>query len=177
LRGRSGSAILVVDNAIVQDTGHGDTGAGEVRVEVQAGTHLGASRRLIGVTSEEAEDVVAATVAGLDDQAEIGGEGTVVGEAGGLVVRVRGRKVIGQLAGALLDLALVVGLGIVLVLLGENLGLVDGQDAADKSAVRDSAERVARGADFPVDLEASPESLVVKGFEPLLVNPGVLGRM
>lgn len=160
LGGGGGGAILVVDEAVVEDTGHGDTGTGEVGVEVKAGANGSASGRLIGIAGKEGEDVVAATVAGLDNQAEIGRKGTVVGETGGLIVLVGIGEVVGKLAGALLDLALVVGLGVVLVLFGKSLGLIDGQDGADKSAVGDSAERVARGADLTVHLETSAKTAV-----------------
>lgn len=107
------------------------TGTGEVRVEVHAFGDGSTSGRLIGVTSEQVEDVVAATVTALGDQAEIGGKSTSVGGTSGLLVGVGSGNVIGELAGALLDVALVVGLGVVLVLLGEGLHLVDGVHGTD----------------------------------------------
>jgi hypothetical protein len=36
LRGGGGGAVLVLDKAVVENTGHGDTSTGEVRVEVEA---------------------------------------------------------------------------------------------------------------------------------------------
>jgi hypothetical protein len=135
-------------------------------------------------------------VAGLDDQAQIRREGTVVGESGSLLVLVRGRKVVGKLSGAQLDITLLIGLAGVLVRLGELLGLIDSEDGTNEASVRDSLERVARGTDFLVDLETTAEArmkvnklaaigseelkggslrLVIVGLEPLLVNPGVLG--
>ena len=114
-------------------------------------------------------------MSGLGDERKIRGQGTVVGGAGGLVVLVRAGAVVGKLAGALLDLTLVVGLGVVLVLLGKGLGLVDGHHGADKCAPRDTLEGVARGADLTVDLETTAESGVVEGLEELLVLPWVGG--
>lgn len=166
-------AILVLDKAVVENTGHGDTGTGEVGVEVEAGLNNGARRRLLRVTSQKREDVVAATVAGLGDERKIRGQGTVVGGTAGLVVLVRAGDVVGKLAGALLDLTLVVGLSVVLVLLGKGLGLVDGHHSTDKRAPRDALEGVARGADLAVDLETATESGVVESLEELLVLPGV----
>lgn len=63
---------------------------------------------------------------GLDDQAQIRGEGTAVHRTSSLLVLVGAGDVIRQLARSLLDLALVVGLGVVLVFFGHGLHLVDG---------------------------------------------------
>ena len=159
LRRRRGCLVLVVDQAVVEHTGHGDTGTGEVGVEVKTLANLRTRRGFLGVAGQQREDVVAAAVTGLDDQAQIRGQSTVVGKPSGLVVLVRIRDVVRQLSGSLLDLALVVGLGIVLVLLGQRLGLIDGQDRTDESSVRDSAERVACRADLSVDLETTAKSI------------------
>lgn len=72
-----------------------------------------------------------------------------------MVILVGRRKVVGELAGPLLNVALVVGFRVVLILLREGLRLVDRQDGADKAAVRYSAERVAGRTDFAVDLETA----------------------
>lgn len=177
LRGGGSGAVLVLDKAVVKDTSHGNTGTGEVRVEVEARGDDGASRGLLRVTGKKGEDVVAATVSGLGDERKIRGQSTVVGGAGSLVVLVGVGDVVGKLAGALLDLALIVGLGVVLVLLSKGLGLVDGHHGADKCAPWDTGERVARGADLAVDLETTAESGVVEGLEVLLVLPRVGGGM
>lgn len=174
LGGGGGGAVLVLNETVVENAGHGDTGTGEVRVEVQTRGDNGARRRLLRVTSEKREDVVAATVTGLGDERKIRGQSTVVGGAAGLVVLVGAGDVVGKLAGALLDLALVVGLGVVLVLLGKGLGLVDGHHGTDKRAPRDALQGVARGADLAVDLETAAESGVVEGLEVLLVLPRVV---
>lgn len=175
LRGGGRGAVLVLDKAVVKNTGHGDTGTGEVRVEVEARGNDSAGRRLLRVTGQKGEDVVAATVSGLGNERKIRGQSTVVGGAGSLVVLVRVGNVVGKLAGALLDLTLVVGLGVVLVLLSKGLGLVDSHHGADKCAPWDTGERVARGADLTVDLETTAESGVVEGLEVLLVLPRVGG--
>lgn len=133
---------------------------------------------------------------GLDDKRQIRGESTIVGKSSSLLVLVGRQHVIGQLSGAHLDLALLIGLTGVLVLLGKGLGLVDGQDGANKSSVGDSAEGVAGLADLLINLETTAETmrgsvirhgvfyriggilrLVVEGLEPLVVNPRVLGSV
>jgi hypothetical protein len=98
-------------------------------------------------------------VTGLDHEGQVRRQSTIVGSASSFVVLVGGGKVVGQLAGTLLDLAFVVRLGVVLVFFGEGLGFVDGEDCADKGAVGDSRERVAGGADFAVNLETSAETV------------------
>lgn len=108
------------------------TGTGEVGVEVHALGNAGTGGSLIRVTGEQVEDVVATTVTTLDDQAQIRGQSTTVGGTGSLVVLVRSGNVVGELSGALLDLTLVVGLGVVLVLLGHSLHLIDGVHDTDE---------------------------------------------
>jgi hypothetical protein len=171
------SSVLVLDETVVENTSHRNTSAGEVRVEVEARGNDGAGGRLLGVTSQKGEDVVAATVTGLGDERKIRGQGTIVGGAGSLVVLVGIGNVVGKLAGALLELALVVGLSVVLVLLGKSLGLVDGHHGTDKCAPWDTRQRVARGANLTVDLETTAESGVVEGLEVLLVLPRVGGSV
>lgn len=134
------------------------TGTGEVGVEVHALGDSGTSGGLVRVTSQQTENVVATTVTSLDDQAQIGGQSTGVGGTSGLVVLVGSRDIIGELSGALLDLALVVGLGVVLVLLGHGLHLIDGVHNTDERAPWDTSQGVAAGADFTVDLETTAET-------------------
>lgn len=98
-------------------------------------------------------------MASLDNQTQIRGKSTVVGSTGSLVVLVRSGDVVGELSRALLDITLVVGLAVILVLFGKGLGLIDGEDGADKSSVGDTAERVARGANLLVDLETTAEAI------------------
>jgi hypothetical protein len=136
-------------------------------------------------------------VTGLDNQAQIGGEGTVVGKTSSLLVLVRCRNVVGELTGAHLDLALLIGFAGVLVLFGESLGLVDGEDRSDKSTEGNTVQRVTAGANLTVNLETAAKTittlvshcwrsksgevcllrLVVKGLKPLLMDPGILGRV
>lgn len=135
------------------------TGTGEVGVEVHALGDGSTGGSLIRVTGEQGEDVVAATVTALGDQAQIGGQSTGVGGTGGLIVGVGGRDVVGELSGALLDVALAVGLGVVLVILGHGLHLVDGVHGADHAAPWDTGEGVAGGANLTVNLETTAEAL------------------
>ncbi len=97
----------------------------------------------------------------LDHQAQIRGQGAIVGRSGRLVVLVGGHDVIGELAGTLLDLAFVVGFGVVFVFFGHGFHFVDGVGDADEGAPGDAAEGVAGGADFAVNLEAAAEAVGV----------------
>lgn len=137
---------------------YGRTGAREVRVEVQPALDRRARRRFLGIPRQQAENVVAAAVPRLHHQAEIGRQGAVVGRPRRLVVLVRRRDVVAQFAGPLLDLAFVVGIGVVFVFFSYGFHLVDGVAGADEGAPGYAAEGVAGGTDFAVDLEAAAEA-------------------
>src|SRR5699024_9931984 len=107
---------------------------------------------------QKVEDVVAAAVTSLGNQAKVRGQSTAVGGTSSLLVLVGAGNVIRQLARALLDLALLVGLGIVLVLLGHGLHLIDGVHDTNERTPGDTGQRVAAGADFAVNLEATAEA-------------------
>lgn len=175
LGGGSRSAIVVLHKTVIQHTGHGNASTREVGVEVQARLHDSTGRRLIRVASQQGEDVVAATVAGLDHKRKIRRQSTIVGGAGGLVILVGRRQVVGKLAGTLLNLTLVVRLGVVLVLLGETLGLVHGHDVANQGPVGDTLERVAGSAHLTVDLETAAKRAMIVSLEGLLMLPWVFG--
>ena len=96
LAGSGGGAILVVDHPIKQLLGHSNGGTWEVRVVVKTWADLNSCRGF-AVAGEQGEDVVWASVAGLDDQAEIRGEGSVVGSASSIVVCVGWQEVVGEL--------------------------------------------------------------------------------
>ena len=134
------------------------TGTREVGVEVHALGDASTGRGLIGVTGQQAEHVVAATVTALDDQAQIRGQSTTVGGTSGLVVLVGRRDVVRKLSGALLDVTLVVGLGVVLVLLSHCLHLIDGVHDTDKRTPWDTGQGVAAGANFTVNLETTAQA-------------------
>lgn len=159
LRRRSGGLVLVLDQVVEQDTSHGDTGTREVGVEVEAGGYLGTSWGLVGVPGQQGEDVVGATVTSLDHQGQVWGQSTLVAGPSGLIVLVGSGEVVGELSGSLLDLALVIWLAVVLVLLGQGLGLVGGQNGTDEGSVGNSAKGVARRANFSVNLESSSEPI------------------
>ena len=114
------------------------TGARKVRVEVKAGRDNDARRWLLGISGQKTEDIVAAAVSGLDHQAQVGRESTVVGGTGCLVVLVRAGKVIRELARSLLDFALIIGLSIVFMILGQGLHFIDRMGATDKSSIGDT---------------------------------------
>lgn len=94
----------------------------------------------------------------LDDQTEIRRQGTTVGGTRSLLVLVGARHVVRQLSGTLLDLALVVGLSVVLVVFGHSLHLIDGVHHTNEGTPWHTVERVTAGAHFTVDLETTAES-------------------
>lgn len=69
---------------------------------------------------------------GFDDQTQVRRKGTVVGRSRRLVILVGRRNVIGELARALFNFAFIVGIGVVFVLFGYGVGLVDGMGIADQ---------------------------------------------
>jgi hypothetical protein len=94
----------------------------------------------------------------LDNQAQIGRKGTVVGSTSGLVVLVRSGYVVRKLSGTLLDFTLVVRLCVIFLFLGHGLHLVDGVHDTDKVTPWHTSEGVAAGADFTVNLETTAET-------------------
>lgn len=176
------------------------TSSREVRVEVQSRLNGGASRRLIRVAGQEVENVVATTVTSLDDQAEIRGQSTTIGSTSGLLVLISGWDIIGELSRAFLDFTLIIGFSVVLVFFGEGSHLISGVRDTNERTPWHTGQRVAAGADLTVDLETTAKAarginksmsktyhpktrdawhsrLVVKCLGPLLVLPGVLGRV
>jgi hypothetical protein len=99
------------------------------------------------------------TVASLDDQAKVGRKSALVRGTGGLLVGVRRRHVIRELARALEHLALVVGAIGVLDLLRQHLDLIRGVRDTDQITPGNAVERVTRGADLLVDEVTSPDAV------------------
>ena len=101
-----------------------------------------------------------ATVTSLGDERQVGRESTGVTRAGSLLVVVRAREVVRELAGALEHLSLVVRAVLVLDLLGHRLDLGDAVRDTDQVAPRDAVERVAGRAHLAVDLVATADTVV-----------------
>ena len=99
------------------------------------------------------------TVPSFDDQTQVGRERALVGGTGGLLIGIRRRHVIRELARALEHLALVIGAIGVLDLLRQYLDLVRGVRDADQITPGNAVERVARGADLLVDEVTSPDAV------------------
>ena len=97
-------------------------------------------------------------VASLDNQAEVGREGTGVARTGSLLIRVRGRHVVRELSGTLEHLAVVVRTVLVLDLLRHCARLVRGVRHTDEVAPCDAVEGVACRADLAVDLVPSADA-------------------
>ena len=75
LRGGRGSAVLVLDQAVKEHTGHSNLSTREEGVEVQALLDTD-TRRRVAVTGKERKDVVRTAVTGLDDQSKVRRDGT-----------------------------------------------------------------------------------------------------
>ena len=134
------------------------TSAREIRIEVQASLHRRSWWWFFRVSGQQVEDVIASPMSRLDNQAQIGRQGPIVGCSGRLVVLVRWRHVIAEFAGTLFNFALVVGLGVEFLFFGYGFHLVDGVGLADEGSVGDTTEGVAGGTDFAVNLEATAEA-------------------
>ena len=100
-----------------------------------------------------------ATVTSLGDERQVGRESTGVTRAGSLLVVVRAREVVRELAGALEHLSLVVRAVLVLDLLGHRLDLGDAVRDTDQVAPRDAVERVAGRAHLAVDLGTTADTV------------------
>lgn len=99
LRSSSGSTVIVLDETVEQDSGHGNTTTGEVGVVVHAFSNLDTSGG-VAVTGKQRVDVVGTAVSGLDDQRKIRGKGTSVTGTSGLLVGVGSGHVVGELTPA-----------------------------------------------------------------------------
>lgn len=91
----------------------------------------------------------------LDDQTEIWGQGTTVSGTRSLLVLVGARHVVRQLSRALLDFTLVVGIGVVLVIFGHRLHLIDGVHDTNERTPWHPVQRVTAGTNLTVDLETT----------------------
>ena len=100
----------------------------------------------------------------LDHQAQIWGQGSVVRCPRCFVVFVGWWNVVAQFAGTFLNLAFVVGFGVVFVFFGHGFHFVDRVGGADERSPGDAAEGVAGGTDFAIDLKAAAETGSVRGF-------------
>ena len=134
------------------------TSTWKIRIEVQPSRDSRPWWRLLRISCQQREDVIASSVSGLDHQAQIWWQCTIISRPGCLVVLIWWRDVIREFARPLLDLAFVVGLGIVLVFFGHRFHFVDCMRRANERAVGDSRKGVAGGADFAVYLEAAAEA-------------------
>ena len=170
----------------------------KIRIEVQTRLHRRPRRWFLGIPRNQTEDVIASTMPRLHHETEIWRQSTVVRRARRLVILVGRDHVVGELARAFLDFALVIGFGIIFVLFRHGFHLVDRVGYADEGAPGHARDGVAGGADFAVDLKAAAEAegtseevegeigmggglldwederLVVEGFVPFLMFPGVL---
>lgn len=95
---------------------------------------------------------------GLDDQAEVRREGTLVGGTCSLIIGVRTRQVVRELARALEHLALVIGSVRVFDFLRHCFGLIHGMRDTDKVTPRNAVERMTGGADLLVHQVTSPNA-------------------
>ena len=172
LRSGSRSTVIILDQTVKENTGHGDGTTGEEGVVVHALTDFNASRG-VDVTSEKGKDIISTTVTGLDDQAKVGRKSTTIAGSGSLLVRVRSGEVVGKLSGALEHLALSVRSVGILDFLSHSADLVHGMGDTNKVAPGNAVKRVAGCADFAVNLVSSSDACVIKRVEEAFVGPGV----
>lgn len=92
---------------------------------------------------------------GLDNQTQVRRKRTTVAGTGSLLVGIRRRHVVGQLAGALEHLTLVVRAVLVLDFFRHALDFIDGMRDTDQVAPGNAVKRVAGRTDLPVDLVAA----------------------
>ena len=136
------------------------TSSGEIRVEVQSFRKSGTSWWVVGVTSKKTEDVIAATMTGLNDQTQVRGQSTTVSCTSSFLILVGRRDIVRQFPRTLLDFTFIVGLGVVLVLFSHSSHLIGSMYDTDKRAPRNSCKRVTASTDLPIDLEATTKTVV-----------------
>mmetsp|Transcript_38253 Transcript_38253/g.68600 ORF Transcript_38253/g.68600 Transcript_38253/m.68600 type:complete len:248 (+) Transcript_38253:154-897(+) len=149
-------AVLVLHTAIRQHLGHRNGAAGEVGVVVEPLTDADASRG-VTVAEQQGEDVVLAVVTGLCDEAEVRGIGAAVGVAGVRLIHVGRGQLVGQLAGAIEHLALVVGAVLHLNLRRHRLGLLLRVAHAYQLAEVNEVQAMASGTHLSVHLMATAD--------------------
>lgn len=135
------------------------TSAREVRIEIQSTRDCCPSGWFLGIARQQAEDVITSSVSRFNHQAQIRWQCSIVGRSGCLIVLVGRGHVIAEFSGTFLDFAFVIGFGVELVFFGHGFHFVDGVGLADKGPVGNTAEGVAGGADFAVDLKTAAEAL------------------
>src|SRR5215475_5809541 len=189
-------AVGVVDALVRERRRHGDGMAGKIFIVEAAGRKGDARRRRVPVAFHQRGEVVdalllvlrediadpareaALVTARLGDHREIGRYG-IVASTGGLVVGKRRRESIGQPAGAILDLALIVGLALDLVF-GRDGGRLrnrkTGPARIGKRAERHQLEPMTDLADLAIDLEPALELRAVVFAERPRERPLVHGR-
>ncbi len=101
---------------------------------------------------------------GLDDQAEVRREGALVGGTRSLIVGVRRRHVVRQLARALEHLALVIGSVGVFDFLCHRFNLIHAVRDTDEVTPGNAVERMTGGADLLVHQVTSPDAGDGSGF-------------
>ena len=170
--------VVILDEAVEQNTSHRNGVAREVGVVVHALTNLEASRG-IPVASEERKDVVLfqrrmlasklstagkhcttyrTTVTSLHDQTQVRRKSTLVARTRGFFIRVGRGEIVGELARASEHLTLVVRAVLILDLLGHSLHLVNGMGDTNKIAPSNAVQRMARSAHLAVNLVPSPDA-------------------
>src|SRR5258708_686271 len=104
-------------------------------------------------------------MSGLDDQAEVRRETSAVRRPGSLLVRIWSRQIITELPRACKHLSSIIWAILIFGILSLSSCLVSGVRRTNKIAPGDTAQRMARRADFPVHLEASTDTRKVQEYE------------
>ena len=135
------------------------TSSGKVRIEIKSRGNRSSWRWLFRVPCQQTEDVIAPPMPCFDHQTQVRRQSTVVGRSGSFIVFVGFRYIVRELARPLLNLAFVIGLSVVFILFCHCLHLVDRVGVANHIPPRNAGERMAGGANFAVDLEATAETV------------------
>merc|ERR1719167_818177 len=174
------SAIVILDDLVVEWGSHANRTTWEVGVEVLALLHVD-SGGSVAVAVQQVVDVVLATMSAKSDEGKIWGDGTVVSICCCSVVRKRPGEVVGQLARAHEHLAVLCGAVQELLLLSQSLGFVFSVGDVDKVPVGKIAHGVASRTDLLVHHVATPDGGVVQRVEVAAVAPtqgrGVQGEV
>src|SRR5262249_55043457 len=189
-------AVSIFDAPVGERRRHCDGVAGEIFVVKAAGRNGDACRRLVLIASHQRGDVVdalllvlreyvadparkaALVAARLCDHGHVWRHGAVA-RAGRRVVGKGWRESVGEPAGAILDLTLIVWLALDLVFGGDGGGLrgrETGPAGICQRAGRDQFQPVTNLADLPVDLEAALELCAVELAERSGERPFIHGR-
>merc|ERR550517_2354537 len=171
-----GSAVVVLDDLVVERCAHADGATREVGVEVLSLPELDARWR-ITVSVQQMVDIILAAVPAQGDEAEVWGDGAVVGRGSSGIVGKWPGEVVGQLARPHEHVASLIWSIRGLDLLGLLLGLLLGVGDVHQVTVGQVPHRVASSANLLVHLVSTPDAGMVQRVKVATVRPGEVGSV